>query len=124
MTAIFLSQNGVAYPAEVTDPFFEAGIEIEYPNNTRDRDENVYRSEYLVKTMICGDQYRWCNSDETERCTNWTGSRGLKIAATDEEKNGLGWNTVKKATAVRLSRAGILGIANSVVYMNTGGKLT
>ena len=122
---IFLSQNGVRYSQRVHDPFFIAEMYAGPQGKYR------YKRNSFVSTMVCAEQHRWCRPNgedaEDKDCTSWDGLEAHRRAGFGDGHGGgntLGFSSVQRATAARLSMTNNSPrIIDSPVDLNTAGEL-
>ncbi|KAI8680507.1 hypothetical protein NCS57_00331900 [Fusarium keratoplasticum] len=104
VSVYFLSQNSLVYLEPVNDPWFLANGAYQETI----QGENLNRPNHYVNTMLCTDQFVYCNPT-TGVCTP---PAGINAAMSYIDQNTPGFNPTQKITASRINAA----LVNSNTY--------
>jgi hypothetical protein len=103
--------NSVNYPGPVDDPIFLASIEN---HSKKDPNEIVYFGDYFATTLVCLEQFQFCNP-QSGSCTAETHPKEAMALATRD----IGLNKYQKDVMLRIGGT----IAETSMYDSGPGSL-
>ena len=100
VSIIFLSQNGVTYAEPVDDPLFGAHVRLDVGALIAGTGD-YFSADNYVSTMGCAEQYKVCNPNNNNKCSDAVGVQQLIMwLAYNNDKVEL--NNIQQAIALRI----------------------